>query len=122
MLIVEDSLHLAELLADLMSDHGYRVVGPAPRPSAALALIHRQPLDGALLDVNLGRQENSFALADELAARDVPFMFLTGYSKDVIPQRFDGIVRLSKPFDADQIIRHASSSFAKRNLAIRAAD
>jgi DNA-binding LytR/AlgR family response regulator len=41
-----------------------------------------QSFDLALLDVNLG-DETSFAIADRLAAGNVPFVFATGYGEGI---------------------------------------
>jgi len=57
-----------------------------------------------VLDVNL-HGERSFPLAEHLAARDVPFVFLTGYdSATVFPDQFRDSPRLSKPVDVRGLI------------------
>jgi CheY-like chemotaxis protein len=75
---------MAEYLADFLSAHGAKVVGPAGRLGPALTLARQAELDGALLDVNLAG-EQSFPVAAELIRRDIPFIFLTGYDKNVFP-------------------------------------
>jgi len=53
--------------------------------------------DFALLDVGLIR-EKSFAIAEKLAALNVPFVFVTGYGADVrLPKEFADRPRLPKP-------------------------
>lgn len=103
-LIVEDNWQLADMLADLMVEHGFEVVGPVPRGTDALPFLDGEPLLCALLDIDLGRHGNSFALADALTVREVPFVFLTGYSSEIMPRRFRGVPRLSKPFDPEKIL------------------
>ncbi|WP_164899289.1 response regulator, partial [Mesorhizobium sp. M1A.F.Ca.IN.020.06.1.1] len=80
------------------------VVGPAPSVQQALEQIDGVELDGAVLDVNL-HGERSFPLAEHLAARHVPFLFLTGYdSATVFPDQFRDSPRLSKPVDSKVLI------------------
>ena len=57
-----------------------RTVGPALSLAEALALADGD-FDAAILDVSLGA-DTSFALADRLMARGVPFAFATGYVAD----------------------------------------
>ena len=103
-LVVEDAMLIAELLAELLTDHGYEVVGPAPRLSRALAYAKQERLDGALLDVNLAG-EQCFPVASLLAVRDIPFAFLSGYGEGVIPPEFQGAPRLSKPVHPGELLR-----------------
>jgi hypothetical protein len=61
-------------------------------------------LDGAVLDVNLDG-ERSFPIAELLAARGIPFLFLTGYdSTTVFPNEFRDRPRLSKPVDPGALV------------------
>jgi hypothetical protein len=58
----------------------------------------RDTFDGAILDVNL-RGEAVFPVAEQLLARNTPFLFATGYDEWVLPERFRDFPRLTKPFD-----------------------
>ncbi|OBQ85973.1 MULTISPECIES: response regulator [unclassified Mesorhizobium] len=103
-LVVEDAFLVALDLSDELTDAGCHVVGPAPSVQQALEQIDGVELDGAVLDVNL-QGERSFPLAEHLAARDVPFLFLTGYdSATVFPDRFRDSPRLSKPVETKVLI------------------
>jgi hypothetical protein len=53
-------------------------------------------LDGAVLDINLGG-ETSYPIADALAAREVPFVFTTGYDAHTLPERYGRVIRCEKP-------------------------
>ena len=53
--------------------------------------------DAAILDVNLAG-ERVDPVADALSRRNVPFMFVTGYSTGALPAGFAGRPRLCKPF------------------------
>ena len=52
-LVVEDSLLMAEALCDMLSTHSAKPVGPAPMVAAALRLVEANRIDAAVLDVRL---------------------------------------------------------------------
>jgi DNA-binding response OmpR family regulator len=56
----------------------------------------------ALLDLRLG-QESSLPLAQRLAAKNIPFGFLTGFQDNAIPQEFRDRPLVVKPFTAAQL-------------------
>jgi hypothetical protein len=63
-----------------------------------LALIESgTALDGALLDVNVAGVK-IFPIAEALAARDIPFVFSTGYGEGGLPDEWKGRPTLQKPF------------------------
>lgn len=96
-LVVEDMYLVALDLADQLADLGCVVVGPAASVKQAFERIDGVELDGAILDVNLAG-ERSFPIAEWLASRGIPFVFLTGYdSVTVFPPEFLQIPRLAKP-------------------------
>ncbi|HUB44858.1 MAG TPA: response regulator [Acetobacteraceae bacterium] len=103
-LVIEDTALVADLVVDALQDAGCRVVGPAARLDQGLALARTtEGLAGALLDVNLAG-EHCFPIADVLAARGVPFVFLTGYGEQVLPRGYRDVPRLVKPFDLGELL------------------
>jgi CheY-like chemotaxis protein len=80
-LLVEDEALIAALAADMLQDLGVQVIGPAPSLAQALALARTEPLDAAVLDINL-REERVDAVAALLRERGIPFVFATGYGRD----------------------------------------
>jgi DNA-binding response OmpR family regulator len=112
-LVVEDSLLIADVIAEELRDHGCTVVGPVPRLEQGLALANREQLDGALLDVNLAG-ERCFPIAAALVARGVPFAFLTGYGEAGIPSEFRDTARLSKPFNMAHLMDLVGRCFGVR--------
>lgn len=65
-LVVEDEVLVAIMLASLLEDAGCCVVvGPVSTIGRALELLREGAFDAAVLDVNLGR-ETTFASADAL--------------------------------------------------------
>jgi two-component SAPR family response regulator len=112
-LIVEDMFLVADDLAEQLNGWSCHVVGPEARVKDALARIAESELDGALLDVNLGK-EWSFDIAVELASRNVPFIFLTGYDRDtVFPGDLHSRPKLSKPVDSDALAKMIEQHFRR---------
>src|SRR3954468_4979224 len=83
-LLVEDQMLVAMHLEDLLADLGCAVLGPTGTVADALTIVRREPLNGAVLDINL-RGERSFPIARELRVRPVPFFFVTGYGSSILP-------------------------------------
>jgi len=104
-LLVEDEAMIAMLVEDMLIDGGAEVVGPAGGVKAALAAISENDvIHGALLDVNLGG-EQSFDVADALAARNIPFVFVTGYGGAGVRDRYPDAPTLQKPFVTSDLER-----------------
>jgi CheY-like chemotaxis protein len=83
-LIVEDFYLLALMLEDMLTDAGADVVSIAPSVATALKAMEDHTIDIACLDVHLG-SETSFPIADALAMRGIPFVFVSAYQPDVVP-------------------------------------
>jgi len=91
-LVVEDEAVVAMELAQVLTAAGAEVVGPVGTIEEALQLVDGQPIDRALLDVNLrGRLITPVAAA--LTRRRIPFVYLTGYQEPDV----DGGPVLRKP-------------------------
>jgi DNA-binding response OmpR family regulator len=103
LLIVEDEYFIASDLKRALEAHGMVVVGPVGRVADALALIEREPIDVATLDVNLGTAM-CYPIAEQLKARGVPFLFLTGYDGWTLPEWLRDVPLLIKPFDSAAVI------------------
>lgn len=105
LLVVEDEYLLAVDLVSALEDQGAQVIGPAPSVDAALDIIDGgEPLDGAVLDLNL-QGEMAFPVADALLDREIPFVFATGYDQADIPRRYHLTPRLEKPVGLPGIVR-----------------
>jgi len=94
-LLVEDEIMIALLVEEILVEFGHTVVGPASRIDRALELVASEAIDVAILDVNIDDKE-VYPVAEALAARGIPFMFVSGY--DTLPERFRDRPRLTKPF------------------------
>jgi DNA-binding response OmpR family regulator len=103
-LVVEDEVLLALSLEDDLRDAGLSMLGPYTTLERALQASRSEGFDLALLDVNL-HGEAVFPLADELIARNVPIVFLTGYGAADLPERFRALPRLQKPYEPSVLVR-----------------
>jgi DNA-binding response OmpR family regulator len=104
-LVVEDEFLIGLHLADILEDAGYEVVGPAATVAEALDIAGRTALDGAVLDGNLNG-ERCDPVADSLHVNGVPFLFVTGYTREALPARFrEETPVLPKPVNGADLIR-----------------
>ncbi len=93
---------VAMLIEDLILDLGHQVVGPAMRLEAALEIVDAQPVDFAILDINLAGKQ-SFPVADRLKAKGIPFMFASGYGAAGLVDPYRDAPIVQKPFEASHI-------------------
>lgn len=98
-LVVEDEFLLACTLEEDLRAFGATVVGPCCNLAQAAVATRREPFDVAVLDINLNGTM-VYPLAEELRARGIPFLFLTGYGSLDLPEEFRALPRLSKPYNA----------------------
>jgi len=109
-LIVEDNFLIAEDLRDLMCAAGWAICGTAPSSAIALALLRDEMPDGVLLDVGL-RDTDASPVAQELVARGVPFLLVTGYERDQLPEALRGSPCLLKPYSGETLVSRAARTF-----------
>lgn len=102
-LLVEDEFYQAMEVEELLRRWGMSVIGPAADEDAALRLLGGEPVDAAILDINLGRGA-SYAIARNLRQRGIPFVFLTGYDVHALPADMAGVPKLDKPSSANRIL------------------
>jgi DNA-binding response OmpR family regulator len=115
-LVVEDNFLYAEVVSDFIVSHGLEAVGPIGALDEALRYAMNADLDGAILDVNL-RGQLCFPICGVLAARHIPFVFLTAYEgSGIIPGELRSTPTLAKPFEPyrmnnvlDRLVGGASS-------------
>lgn len=95
-LVVEDEALVAMDLETSLLRAGFAVAGPAATVAAGTELAAAGPLRAAVLDINIAG-ELVFPVADALAGRGIPFLFVTGYGPEILPARFRGRPLLRKP-------------------------
>jgi PAS domain S-box-containing protein len=101
-LLVEDEPLVSMMLADMLSAFGHKVDGPYNRFPDAILAAKSNNLQAGILDVNLGG-EKTYAVADILATRKIPFAFVTGYGPDAILSEFSHAPVLQKPIEAAKL-------------------
>jgi DNA-binding NtrC family response regulator len=98
-LVVEDELLIALALEDMLQGFGCNVVGPFSRIADAERAIRSEPIDAALLDVNV-RGELVYPIAAMLAERGIPSILCSGYAaSNMIPDAFKQMPQIAKPYD-----------------------
>jgi CheY-like chemotaxis protein len=101
-LLVEDSPVVGPFTADMLTDLGCEVVGPAPNMAAARTLAEAGGFDAALMDVHI-RGERVFPLCETLASKGVPFILTSGYADWHMAEKWRDRPRLQKPYTIGQI-------------------
>ncbi|MEA1672679.1 response regulator [Nitrospirillum sp. BR 11163] len=95
-LVVDDEAMVAMMMEQALLDLGATVVGPVGTLPQALDLARAGGIDCAILDVNL-QGAPIYPVADLLAKAGVPFVFLTGYDRVTLDDRYQGTPVLQKP-------------------------
>lgn len=104
-LVVEDNPIVVMPLVAHIEGSGGRVIGPVPSLGRAFAaLAEHAQIDGAVLDVELGR-DKVWPLAFELRERGIPFVFATGSAEDSIDPPLQLHPRFAKPYDEAAVAR-----------------
>lgn len=96
-MIVEDEFLIADDVAAMLREAGARVIGPVGSlPEGMRLAADTETIDAAVLNIDLGGV-TVFPLADELQARGVRILFLTGYGEDNIPVDYESVPCCRKP-------------------------
>lgn len=101
-LVVEDEYLIRMLLEDMLADLGYCIAAAVGTVAEATDLAANGQFNVAILDVNLDGQE-IYPVAEILAKRGLPFIFVTGYGKGSLSEPYIGRPALQKPFQAEQL-------------------
>ena len=102
-LIIEDEPLVALELTTILGDAGIAIAGLAATADEAMAAIVDTAADAVLLDGNL-----QGALVDDVAAalvaRNIPFLFVSGYGREHLPLGLDSVMIIEKPFDSRTLL------------------
>ncbi|RZL29559.1 MAG: response regulator [Sphingomonas sp.] len=98
-LIVEDEYMIAEAMSRGLRRAGATVLGPVANVAAALALLRKEKVDSAVLDINLGDQK-VYPVVDALLAQGARCVFATGNDPAEIPATYASMRRCEKPVDS----------------------
>jgi len=102
-LVVEDEYFIASDLKQALVQYGATVIGPVGDLNKGLSLLDCEPLDAAVLDINL-EGSASYPIADLLVENAVPYLFLTGYDGWSLPEKYQANPRMGKPFTVSAVI------------------
>ena len=91
------------VLEDILTEAGCESVAAAATIDQAIALIDERVFDAALLDIKL-KGKAAYAVADALAVRGVPFIFVTGNSIRDIEDGYRDRPVLRKPFKEEKLV------------------
>lgn len=108
-LVVEDEFVIALTMEAALRQEGYEVVGPAASVGQALRLLDAERPEAAVLDVNLG-DETVYPVADALAQRRAPFLFVTGYEQPDLPAAHRERPVLNKPCPARELLARLAAA------------
>jgi CheY-like chemotaxis protein len=110
LLVVEDDVLVRMLLADMVGELGYTLAAEAASIDEALEATRKTDFDLAILDVDLNGRSVS-PVADALVARDIGFVFVTGYDDHgLFPYRDRPTLR--KPFQIDALRQCCKSALS----------
>jgi chemotaxis family two-component system sensor kinase Cph1 len=113
-LIVEDEFSVAQMIEDFLIEFGCMAVGPCDTVAKALDAVEAEAFDLALLDASLDG-EMVYPVADALADRHIPFIFVSGYGADVIPPGRGDWKVCTKPFTGHELAAMLSALFDEAN-------
>jgi CheY-like chemotaxis protein len=106
---------IAEVLRSEITDEGGKVIGPVETVAAGLEAIAKTALDAVVLDIKL-RDGRAYPVADALVARNIPFLFLTGYGADDVPPRHANVVCVEKPVLPTTVCRRLETLLAAPSI------
>lgn len=112
-LIVEDEPLIAEDLRTVLVEAGLKVSGMASKVAKALSLIETVGCDAAIVDANLAGASASPVTA-ALSARGLPFVVLSGYTREQLQSEFSGGFYIQKPYRLAEVIEAVNSILRKR--------
>jgi hypothetical protein len=96
-LIVEPESRAALAIENVLSRLGWPVLGPIADPDNALPLARQHRLTGAVLDLT-NEPERIYPVAETLARRRIPFLFITEGGRDDVRDDFRDRPSLPKSF------------------------
>jgi CheY-like chemotaxis protein len=102
LLVVEDEYLIRMLLEDMLAELGFDVAAAVGTMAEAREVAAHGDFNAAILDISLDGEE-VFPVADILAKRGLPFVFVTGYGERSLPEPYRDRAALQKPFQGEQL-------------------
>ncbi|MEE4209895.1 MAG: hypothetical protein V2I43_11570 [Parvularcula sp.] len=104
-LLVEDEALVGMALQLDLESAGAQVIGPIPSLEEGLSAATDAPFAVAILDIDL-RGKDVFPVADQLLARDIPFLFHTGHGRRTeLTNGYPGVPVCKKPMNSQKLLR-----------------
>jgi DNA-binding response OmpR family regulator len=120
-LVAEDNFLLGEVVCDFLRECGLEPIGPLTTVEKAHEVASRSPLDGAVLDLKLGRNL-CFPVCTVLGSRRIPFIFLTGYGDlSIVPLELRSVPVICKPFESGEM-KSALATMLRLDEGLRVAE
>lgn len=101
-ILVEDEPFIAIMVEEMLAELGCDLAGTAHSENEAFDLLTKGNVSLALLDIELGAA-NSLAVADSCRDRNIPIVFMTGYTVSELPEDCRDTPILTKPFTQDDL-------------------
>jgi PAS domain S-box-containing protein len=117
-LLVEDEILIAMAMVQTLGYLDFDVIGPFATVNDAIAAVEREVIDAAILDINLAG-EMVYPVATALQARNVPFVFMTGYGTEAVTGPFPQAPVFQKPIDRE-VLRQLFVAHAPEMIAPKA--
>jgi CheY-like chemotaxis protein len=105
LLVIEDEVLISLMMQTMLEELGYQVAGVAYAAAEAVAIIESaESLSAATVDIDLNGETCEPVVA-ALNQRVVPFIVVTGYAGQALPNCVKGRPVLGKPFIAEDLQR-----------------
>ncbi len=121
-LVVEDKAILYKRMAMFLKENNYSVADFSPSYEDALAAIHKNIPDIALLDIELKGNKTGIDLGEKLSGEyDIPFIYVTDYNDDEtfyksLATKHDQFLVKTKPhLDTKELLRAIQTVLVKRS-------
>jgi CheY-like chemotaxis protein len=118
-LLVEDEVLISIHVGQLLEEIGCEMIGPLADIPAAIQAAETGVIDAAILNLVIGGI-NAYAVADVLAARNIPFAFASGVPETDIDEAWKDRPFLSKPYLADDLRRMLSQLVPRPGVPVPA--
>jgi CheY-like chemotaxis protein len=113
--LVEDEALIRMMIAEMISELGYRVVAEAGSIEDAQPIAESSQFDLAILDVSI-KGHLVLPIVHAVERRKLPFLFSTGYVSPQLPEPFRSCPVLRKPFMTEQLGRAIETIVARQQL------
>ena len=101
-IVIEDEPLIALDIEFAAQDAGCNVLGVARTIEEALQMFESMGFDGAILDANLNGK-SAKPLTDHLEGKNMPYVIVSGYTRDQLDYLNDDVVLVGKPFSTTDL-------------------